>query len=205
VEFKEELESKSAPRIKKAAAKIAKQRVEGYEDLLLSALALLIEKPKSWQAQSQLIRAIGITGSDRSVSCLRELSVSDFDATILYIDLGFAICRLNDLQHNRLDYLKSILASSNELLMSGACSALLYEKTVPSERDMVEIIDAIKDIDTNEGQIFTPRCYIAALAYLWPVSVTRPFLEKCLQSKWNGMVEIATSSLKGERSKYVLV
>lgn len=50
VDFREELESKSAPKIKKAAEKIAKQRIDGYEDLLLAVLKILIEKPKSWQA-----------------------------------------------------------------------------------------------------------------------------------------------------------
>lgn len=203
--FGEELESNSTLRIKKAAAKIAKQQTAGYESLLLNALALLIETPKSWQAQSQLIRAIGITGSDHSVPYLKKLASSDFDSTILYSDLGFAICRLNDLLHHNLEYLKSILTSKNMLLISGSCSALLYEKFVPSENDMYEIMEAIISMDSNEGQVVTPRCYIAALAYLWPASVTKPFLEVCMKSNWNGLVEIATSSLKGERPKYFLV
>lgn len=205
MEFKEELESKSVPRIKKAAEKIAKQKIAGYEALLLNALTLIIENPKSWQAQSHLIRAIGITGSDYSVPYLRELSSKEFGSTILYRDLGFAICRLSDLLHHKLDYLKSILFSHNVLLVSGSCSALLYEKIIPSENDMTEIMNAIVFVDSNESQIITPRCYIAALAYLWPASVTRPFLEKCAKSNWNGLVEIAASSLKCEKPKYVLV
>ena len=188
MDLTEELESRTAPKIKKAAEKIAKQKIDGYEDFLLNALKLLIAKPKSWQAQSQLIRAIGITGSDHSVPYLKELATSNFDTTVLYKDLGFAICRLNDLLHSDLAFLKSILSSQNELLIAGACSALLYEKIVPSEDDMVEIMEATKSIDTNEGQVVTPRCYIAALAYLWPATVTRPFLELCLQSNWNGLV-----------------
>ncbi len=205
MELKKELESKSVPKIKKAASKIAKQKITGYEDLLLSALKLLIEKPKSWQAQSQLIRAIGITGSDYSIPYLKELVATEFDSTVLYRDLGFAICRLNDLLHHNLEYLKSTLTSPNVLLISGSCSALLYEKLVPSENDMVEIMEAIVSIDTNEGNIITPRCYIAALAHLWPAAVTRPFLEACMQSDWKGLEELATSSLKGEKPYYVLV
>ncbi len=205
MEFREELESKSAPRIKKAASKIAKHEIAGYEDLLLSALKLLIEKPKSWQAQSQLIRAIGITGSDQSIPYLKELATLNFDSTVLYRDLGFAICRLNDLVHGKLEYLKSTFLSQNDLLISGSCSALLYEKVIPSESDMVEIMNAIVSIDNNEGKVITPRCYIAALAHLWPVSVTRPFLENCMQSEWTGLVEMAMSSLKGEKPYYVLV
>lgn len=205
MDIRADLESKSAPKIKKAAEKIAKQRIEGHEDLLLASLKTLIKKPQSWQAQSQIIRALGITGSDYSVPYLKELAESRFNATVLYRDLGFAICRLNDLLHNNLNFLKSILNSQNELLIAGSCSALLFEEYVPSEKDMVEIMEAIKSIDSNEGQIITPRCYIAALAYLWPHDATKPFLELCARSNWNGLVTIATSSLKGEKPKYVLV
>ncbi len=115
------------------------------------------------------------------------------------------MCVINDLLHDNLEFLKSILNSQNELLIAGACSALLYEESAPSENDMVEIMEAIKSIDSNEGQVITPRCYIAALAYLWPPVAAKPFLELCAQSNWNGLVEIATSSLKGEKPKYVLV
>lgn len=205
MDIQEELESRSAPKIKKAAKTIAKQRIEGYDPLMLAALKSLIKKPKSWQAQSQLIRALGMTGSDDSVPYLKELAELRFEATVLYRDLGFAICRLNDLMHNKLEFIKSILTSPNESLIAGACSALLYEEIVPCENDMVEIMDAIKFIDSNEGQIITPRCYIAALAYLWPVETTHSFLALCAQSSWNGLVEIASSSLKGEKTKYILV
>lgn len=133
------------------------------------------------------------------------MAASRFEATVLYRDLGFAICRLNDLVHNKLEFLKSILSSPNELLIAGSCSALLYEESVPPENDMVEIMNAVKSIDSNEGQVITPRCYIAALAYLWPTDASKSFLELCTQSNWNGLVEIATSSLKGEKPKYVLV
>jgi hypothetical protein len=70
---------------------------------------------------------------------------------------------------------------------------------------MVEIMEGIAEIDTNEGQVMTPRCYIAALAYLWPQSITKDFLGKCKQSNWTGLVEMATSSMSGEKPYYVLV
>ena len=205
MDFHEELASKSAPRIRKAAEKIAKQNIQGHEEALLTALDSVIENSKSWQAQSKLIRAIGVTGSDASIPKLKELASSEFESTILYIDLGFAICRLNDLLHGNLEFIKSILHGQNTLLIAGACSASLYEKTVPSENEMLELMDAIETIDANEGQVITPRCYIAALAYLWPPAVTKSFLELCLESNWNGLVEIAESSINGEKPKYVLV
>lgn len=200
-----ELQSQSAPRIRKVAESIARQGVSGYEDQLLEALSSLMLKPKSWQTQSQLIRAIGITGSTKAIPYMKELALLDFVSAILYRDLGFAICLLEDIHSGKLDYLKSTLSSGNELLMAGACSALLYSKSIPCDKDIIEIIKAISNMETNEGQIITPRCYVAAVAYLWPASLTKPFLELCTRSNWSGLVEIAKSSLHGKPSTFVLV
>jgi hypothetical protein len=205
VEYIEELSTKSAPRIKKAAAKISKQRLDGYEASLLDALKSIIDKPRSWQAQSEVIRALGIANCIAASAYLRDLAQLQFDSTVLYRDLGFAICLLEDIPNNRLDFLKETLSSGNELLIAGACSALLFSRYIPSDSDIDTIIESISKIDTNEGQVITPRCYIAALAYLWPKNKTKGFLEYCMQSNWQGLVEIAQCSIEGKKTKYVLV
>ncbi len=205
LEYIEALKTKSAPEIKKAATKIGKQKLQGYGDYLLDALQFVIAKPKSWQAQSEVIRALGITNCVEASEYLKELLQFNFKSTILYRDLGFSLCLLDDIHNNKLDFLKSTLSSGNESLISGACSALLYKKFVPSENDIELILESIISITTNEGQVITPRCYIAALAYLWPPHKSKEFLEACLHSKWNGLVEIAQSSIGGKKTRYVLV
>jgi len=205
MEFKEELESKSVPKIKRAAAKIFKGRIEGYESLLLSSLKMLIQKPKSWQAQSEVIKAIGITGTEESLPYLKELSRQEFESTLLYRDLGFSICLLEDIAGGELNYTTSILDTSNDLLLSGVCAAILFSGYTPSSEDIVKIIESVVDRDNNEGQIITPRCYIAAACYSWPAELTTSFLDKCANSSWSSLAEIASDSLAGKRSKYVLV
>lgn len=205
MEFKEELESRSAPKIKKAAAKISKGKIEGYESLLLSSLKMLIQKPKSWQAQSEVIKAIGITGTEKSLPYLKELSKQEFESTLLYRDLGFSICLIEDMNGGKLNYTTSILDTSNDLLLSGACAAIFFSGYKPSPEDIVKIIASVVDRDHNEGQIITPRCYIAAACYSWPTELTTSFLQKCSNSSWSGLAEIANDSLAGKKSKCELV
>lgn len=205
MEFKEELESKSAPKIKKAATKIAKGKIGGYEDLLLTALKVLIQKPRSWKAQSELIKAIGITGSKKSLSYLKEIVSQEFESTVLYRDLGFAICLLEDISSEKLKYTVSTLGSRNDLLILGICAAILFSGFIPSEEEIVAILSAVEDRDCNEGQVITPRCYIAAACYSWPSQSTKNFLHKCANSSWPSLVEIANDSLVGKKSKYVLI
>ncbi len=205
MEFREELESKSAPKIKKAAAKISKGKIEGYEFILLSSLKILIQKPKSWQAQSEVIKAIGITGTEKSLPYLKELSKQEFESTLLYRDLGFSICLLEDMSGDQLNYAASILDTSNDLLVSGVCAAILFSGYTPSSENIVKIIESVVDRDQNEGQLITPRCYIAAACYSWPAELTTNFLQKCASSSWSVLAEIANDSLAGKKSKYVLI
>ena len=205
LEYVEELKSRSAPRIKKAAANISKQGLAGYGIPLLDALKSIIDKSKAWQAQSEVIRALGVTECNVATGYLKELVKLQFDSSVIYRDLGFAICLLDDIPNNRISFLKNTFSSGNEFLMSGSCSALLYKKYVPTDNDIELIIESITGIDKNEGKVITPRCYIAALAYLWPLPKTNKFLECCLQSKWQGLVEISQSSIDGKPTKYVLV
>jgi len=205
MEFKEELESRSAPKIKKAASKIFKQKLDGYEEQLLFSLMALIEKPKSWKTQSEVIKALGVTGGEKSLSYLKKLVCREFEATVLYRDLGFSICLLNDISSEKLEYSLETLDSSNESLLSGICSAILYSGFIPIEEDIKKIISAVENLDSKEGQIITPRCYIAAACYTWPTVLTEGFLNKCTNSSWAGLVDIANDSLAGKRPKYVLI
>jgi hypothetical protein len=172
---------------------------------LISALEVLIQKPKSWQAQSEVIKAIGITGSEKSLPYLKELSNQEFETTVLYRDLGFAICLLQDISKGSLVYTSSVLDTSNDLLLSGVCAAILFTGFIPNEKEIIQILDSVMDRNNNEGQIITPRCYIAAACYCWAPDLTKNFLLQCSKSSWLGLVEIANDSIVGKRSKYVLI
>ena len=132
-----ELSSKSIPKIKKSASKIAKKHTKGFEKELVYALEFLMQKPKSWLAQSEVIKAIGITGSSDSVPYLLDLSHQEYDASIIYRDLAFSICMLTDIKDKKLSYFDNILNSYNHMSISGACSALLYSGFIPKNEDII--------------------------------------------------------------------
>jgi hypothetical protein len=200
-----ELNSKSIPKIKKSASQIAKKHIEGFEKELVSALEFLMQKPKSWLAQSEVIKAIGITGSSDSVPYLLDLSLQEYDTSIIYRDLAFSICMLTDIKEKKLSYFDNILNSYNHMSISGACSALLYSGFIPKNQDIINILNNISEYTENEGQVITPRCYIAAACYSWPQELTKEFLSNCKNSLWSGLVEIANDSSLGKKTKYILV
>ena len=202
-----ELENTRSPKRRAAAKRIRKRGDDSAGPALLAALHKEVEDSRTWETQCEMIKALGECGYSDAVPFLIELASQEYKATAIYGALGFAICLLSDIPHGRLDYFRATFESTNERLISGACSALLHADVVPTIPDIQWIITAIRDlkVDADEGRVVTPRTYIAALAYAWPPNETREFLESCMKSRWPTLVSIAKSSLSGERSKYTLI
>ncbi len=205
MEYIKDLESGSSPKIAKAAQNIIKKNIDGYCPHLLEALTKEIKKPKAWKSQCQLIKAIGITNCTEALTLLKELIDNDYEHTVLYKELAFAIFMIENFAELNLNFLFHSIEKGNDLQISGACSAILYKKIVPKKDDIEKIIVGISPYTENEGQKITPRCYIAAVAHLWPKEEIHNFLVTCKKSNWAGLVEIADYALQGKESKIQLI
>ena len=205
MDYAKDLESGSSIKIRKAAQSIIKNNVSGYCAYLLNALTKEIEKPKAWQTQCQLIKAIGVSHCELALPFLKELIGKEHKNTILYRELAFSIFILENITTLNLDFLFESTKKGNVLQISGVCSAILYMKLTPKKEDIKKIIAAISPYTEDEGIIITPRCYIAAVAYLWPKDEVLDFLESCQKSSFAGLVEIAQDSLLGKESKVQLI
>lgn len=205
MEYIEALESGSSPKIKIAAKAIAKKSLSGYCLPLMTALEEQIKNPKTWQTQCDLIKAIGIAGCSEALPRLKELMSKEYESTILYSELAFSILLLENLASRNIDFLFQAFKKRNISQIAGACAAILYRKIIPNEDEISKILSEVVTYTENEGRIITPRCYIASVAYLWPASSVKDFLESCKNSSWPGLIQIAEDSLQGKKSKIQLI
>ncbi|NLT12655.1 MAG: hypothetical protein GXY06_09645 [Clostridiaceae bacterium] len=205
MDYIKELESGSSPRIATAAKKIIKNKLTGYCPHLLNALTQVMKKPQYWNTQCQVIKAIGMTNCIEGLPLIKEFINQDYEHTVLYKELAFAIFMLENINGINLSFLFESIDKGNDMQISGCCAALFYKKIIPNNDDIKKIIIGISPYVENEGQIITPRCYIAAAAQLWPKEVTKDFLQECKKSKWPGLIDIAENSLLGKISKIQLV
>lgn len=207
MEYTIDLESDSSTKVRKAAEIIFKKKLEGYCSYLIDALVREIEKPKAWKTQCQLIKAIAKTDCTDALPTLKQLVEREYDSTILYKELGFAIFILENTGVGtlNLDSLYQSIEKGNELQICGACSGILFKKVIPPSDDIQKIIAGIAQYTENEGPKITPRCYIAAVAHLWPKEEVTDFLQSCQKSTWNGLVEISNNALQGKESKIQLI
>ena len=201
----EALSSGTPPKIRKAAKAIARNNETGYCDQLLSALESLLDKPKSWQTQSDVIKALGATDCQAAVPRLKQLIEQDYKATVLYRDLGYAIAILDGLAADKLDFLYSSFDKANELQICGVCAAIVTEEIIPAGTDIERIIEAVSAYEhLEERGITAPRTYIAAVAYLWPKEDVQAFLQSCTTSPSKLLVSIATDSLAGKKTDKII-
>ncbi|WP_431685717.1 hypothetical protein [Hahella sp. NBU794] len=205
MEYIKDLESGSSPKVRKAAEAIFKNKLQGYCPYLIQALTKEIEKEKAWRTQCQLIKAIAGSGCTEALPSLKQLISEEFESTILYKELGLAIFLLEGTERESLEFLFTSIHKGNMLQICGACAGILKKKVIPTREDIRSILSGIQLFTESEGAVITPRCYIAAVAYLWPQEETRDFLESCKKSTWKGLVEIADNSLQGRESKIQLV
>jgi len=205
MQYISDLESSSSPKIRKAAEAIYKKNLDGYCPYLVKALTKEIEKPKAWKTQCQLIKAIAMSNCTDALTTLRQLIEREYESTILYKELGFAIFILENTEALNLNFLYQSLTKGNELQISGVCAGVLFKKIIPEKEDIKKIIAGISQYTENEGAKITPRCYIAATAHLWPKEETIDFLESCKESSWPGLIEISNDALQGKASKIKLI
>ncbi|MDG9669199.1 hypothetical protein ONV78_15765 [Hahella sp. CR1] len=205
MEYIKDLESGSSPKLRKAAEAIYRNKLQGYCSYLIHALTKEIRKKKAWRTQCQLIKTIAGIDCTEALPILNQLLDEKYESTILYKEIGLAIFILQSTEQEGLEFLFTSIRKGNVHQICGACAGVLKKKVVPAREDIRRITSGIQLYTEHEGAIITPRCYIAAVAYLWPLEETRDFLESCKKSTWKGLVEIADSSLQGKKSKIQLV
>ena len=202
MEFIEDLRSNSSPKRKKAAKAIGKSKRTGYGQDLLNALEEELPKKRAWATQVELIYAIALTDYKAALPRLKELLNEEFESTIIYIRIGFAIALLEPMSNENAHSLFKNYGKREETL-SGLAMGLLFKQIKPSEKDISKLIKLTEKITKDEGRIITPRCYLAASAHNWPKTPKiKTFLESCKQSVWPILRDIAQSSLENKNYKW---
>jgi hypothetical protein len=204
MDYIKDLESNSSTVIRRAAEMIIKLQTRGCCDQLLKALIKEFDKPKAWKTQTLLIKAISTSQCISLLPNLYQFLDRKFESSILYKEIGFAIVMLENSEERIIDFLYKSITKDNELQISGACAGILCKKLIPPTIEIEKILRGIAKFTEHEGQKITPRCYIAATAYLWPKEEVLDFLVSCQKSHWKGLVEIAQNSLEGKESSIQL-
>ena len=170
MKYAEDLTSGKTSLVKKAAKKILKERLTGYGALLHQALAIEMDKPKSWESQMYLIYAMAATNCIDEISYLKSLILRNIPTPVTYRSLAFAIVYLENSEIENLSFVYESLESNNFSQVAGACAAIYMKKIVLKDDDFNKIMFYVTQPKYLEhiGKVTNPFLFILAASYLYP-------------------------------------
>lgn len=205
MKYAEDLTSGKTSLVKKAAKKILKERLTGYGALLHQALAIEMDKPKSWESQMYLIYAMAATNCIDEISYLKSLILRNIPTPVIYRSLALAIVYLENSEIENLSFVYESLESNNFLQAAGACAAIYMKKIVLKDDDFNKIMTYItKDIylENLRGTI-APFMYILAASYLYPENNRKKIVDFSRQFNEEHINTLINDVLKGKDGKRI--
>lgn len=205
MKYAEDLTSGKTSLVKKAAKKILKERLTGYGALLHQALAIEMDKPKSWESQMYLIYAMAATNCIDEIPYLKSLILRNIPTPVTYRSLALAIVYLDNSEIENLSFVYESLESNNFLQAAGACAAIYMKKIVLKDDDFNKIMTYItKDIylENLRGTI-APFMYILAASYLYPENNRKKIVDFSRQFNEEHINTLINDVLKGKDGKRI--
>ena len=190
MKYAEDLTSGKTSLVKKAAKKILKERLTGYGALLHQALAIEMDKPKSWESQMYLIYAMAATNCIDEISYLKSLILRNIPTPVTYRSLALAIVYLDNSEIENLSFVYESLESNNFLQAAGACAAIYMKKIV------------LKDDDFNKIMTYITKDILAA-SYLYPENNRKKIVDFSRQFNEEHINTLINDVLKGKDGKRI--
>ena len=207
--FKQELASsllsKKVSTIKKVAKQIRRQRIEGLDQALAEALDFVMTKPRSWEAQHELILTIAATECISLIPYLEKLVQGNYSATVLYRSLALAIVYLQNKEKKELSYVYSILESGNQNLFAGALLGLNQREVVLSHEEVQDFYSAAKRevYLENFRQVISPIQVLVSTAFLFEDRERQELISYCQELNSAFFSSIITNLNKNKKIPYL--
>ena len=205
MKYAEDLTSGKTSLVKKAAKKILKERLTGYGALLHQALAIEMDKPKSWESQMYLIYAMAATNCIDEISYLKSLILRNIPTPVTYRSLALAIVYLENSEIENLSFVYESLESNNFSQVAGACAAIYMKKIVLKDDDFNKIMSHVTEPKYLEhiGKVTNPFLFILAASYLFSQSNRDKILSFSEQFDVQLVKDIISDVKKGKDGKRI--
>lgn len=194
------LDKKSAIR-RKAAKEIGKNNLFDLGNELFELYKKESESLKSWEIQMEIIKSIGLIKYLGAYKVLEQICLKNVEDSIITTVAGEAYVRIKRSSIHDAKPVIEILKYGKHSLIAGAFDALGYDRMLPPDEEIVELIKLSEKPECKVAPQFDdPRYGLAAAAAGWKKELVEAFLLNCMQSNNEPLKYVASNSLKG---KYV--
>jgi hypothetical protein len=214
-EIKEKLLSKkSADRIS-ATKRISKQKITELADELFTAYAKERQDPRTWEPQSEMIKALGLLDHKPALEYIKEIVRKNAPHDMITINASVAFVQLKRNSIFDAQPVLELLSFGSTSVICGALEVLAIDKMLPPKNEIEQIIKISWNINKHKDRIgheyglMDPRVYLAIACAGWDKALCTDFLNHCIETAYNinrfdkpventNLIDICKQSLKGK-------
>lgn len=200
-EIEKYLKSGKVPLVKKAAKLIGSNGISSLGGALLEELHKILRNQKLWEAQVEIINALGLIDCKSALSVINEIIGKNIEFDMVTYASATAYVRLSRKDIHDAAPVLELLNQKRYATTCGALDALGYDRMMPGKVEISKLIELCKDLRSpNPKGLSDPRYGLAAACAGWDADLKTDFLKNCIQTGDAPVKHVAENSLN---NKYV--
>jgi hypothetical protein len=216
-EIREKLLSKKSGDRLRAAKLISKESIAELADELFNAYTKEKRDQRTWEPQSEMIRALGILDYKPAFVDIEKIVRANIPHDMVTMNAATAFVQLKRRNIHDAQPVLEVLNFGSTSVIAGALKALAVDRMLPPKNEIEEILKIGWDINKHKDRIghefglIDPRVFLAVACAGWDTELTKPFLDHCIETAFNisrfakpvenlQLIEACKKSLKGKYS-----
>lgn len=203
IKIKQELADPKSSIRKNAAKKIGKKKIIELSSDLFNAYLKEKKDVRTWETQTEMIIAMGKIGYLEIISNIEDIINENKEFDRITSACALTYVRLKRKEINDALPVIDLIKKGKLSVMNGAASALTYDDMIPSDKEILELIDVFnqkQEMEFSHIGSSDPRSYLISAMSKWKKELTVDYLKQFIDTP--RLKEYATASLKGEKSRY---
>ena len=173
--------SKSSTR-RNAAKKIKRNEIVSLAEDLLKAYLEERKDVRTWETQTEMIKALGKIHCQAVIPYLKEIVDADKDMDTITIYATLEYIRLTRRNPNDMSLILNFLKNGGKSVFTGAVFAMAFDDVIPTKQQMIEVLNILdKERAVYNNPYVYPTQHIISSMYKWPNEMILPFLQHYIQ------------------------
>jgi hypothetical protein len=208
-DLKQKLLSKKSAERRRAAKEIGKLNLTDTGDELFEAYQKERKDTRSWETQTHMILSLGLINYKPALPIIEEIVRLNNPHDMITDAAAQTYVRLNRKSLHDAKPVLKLLQSGGLSVVDGALTPLGYDRMIPPDDEIVELIQLGWDLHKHkdrigyEGNFTDPRYGLAAACAGWKLELTYDFLTHCIATAEDDtpLLYVANNSLKNKYCK----
>ena len=166
---------------RKAAIRIRELNLVELGDNLYNAYQKEKQDKRTWETQTQMIRALGTIGYKKALPEINTIIEKNEKLDMITFVAALSYVRLMKKSPNDVLPIIYLMKEGQLSVLCGAMAALTFDNMVPTDKEIAEIIKTIESFDEDKIHVkgvHDPRKYLISAMSLWKIELTQSFLNK---------------------------